>query len=184
MPELETYIALLRGINVGGKHKLPMKDLVQIVSDCRCTGARTYIQSGNVVFRAPRAGAQELPALIAKQIEGRFGFAAPIVLRNRKELARVVRDNPFIKAGVPENALHVYFLADAPSAEAVKSLDSNRSAPDAFRVIGREVYLNLPNGMARTKLTNAYFDSRLSTVSTARNWATVKTLLEMCSVAG
>jgi uncharacterized protein (DUF1697 family) len=80
---------------------------------------------------------------------------------------------------LPERALYVYFLADKPAASAVKTLDPNRSAPDEFRVHGCEIYLHLPNGMGRSKLTNAYFDSKLSTICTARNWATVKTLLEM-----
>ncbi len=176
---METYVALLRGINVGGKHKLPMKELAQMVCDCKCFDVRTFIQSGNVVFAASPAAAQRVPALLAKRIEESFGFPVPVVLRTREELARTVRDNPFAKAGLPESTLYVYFLADVPSADAVKSLDANRSAPDAFRAIGREIYLHLPNGMGRTKLTNAYFDSKLSTVSTARNWATVQKLLEM-----
>ena len=179
MPQLETYVALLRGINVGGKHKLPMKELAETVNACECSQVRTYIQSGNVVFAASRKCAQELPAVLAERIEERFGFQVPVMVRAREELARVIRDNPFVKAGLPEHTLHVYFLADLPAADAVQSLDANRSAPDAFRVIGREIYLHLPNGMGRTKLTNAYFDSRLSTSSTARNWATVKKLLEM-----
>jgi len=77
--------------------------------------------------------------------------------------------------------LHVYFLADLPSASAVKSLDANRSIPDEFRVVGREIYLHVPNGMGRTKLTSTYFDSKLSTICTARNWATINTLLQMMS---
>ena len=96
-------------------------------------------------------------------------------------MAQAVRDNPFLKAGLPQQMLHVYFLADMPSSDAVKSLDPQRSAPDAFHISGREIYLHLPNGMARTKLTNAYFDSKLKTVCTARNWATVLKLLEMMS---
>jgi uncharacterized protein (DUF1697 family) len=179
MPRLETYVALLRGINVGGKHKLPMKELAELVNGCGCSEVRTYIQSGNVVFAASRKCADELPALLAQRIEKRFGFQVPVIVRGREELARVLRDNPFVKAGLPEQTLHVYFLADLPSTAAVKSLDANRSAPEAFRTIGREIYLHLPNGMGRTKLTNAYFDSKLSTFSTARNWATVNKLLEM-----
>ena len=179
MPQLETYVALLRGINVGGKHKLPMKALADMVNGCGCSEVRTYIQSGNVVFAASRKCAQELPAVLAERIEESFGFQVPIIVRAREELARVMRDNPFVKAGLPEHTLHVYFLAALPAADAGKTLDANRSAPDAFRVVGREIYLHLPNGMGRTKLTNAYFDSRLSTFSTARNWATVKTLVKM-----
>jgi uncharacterized protein (DUF1697 family) len=93
-----------------------------------------------------------------------------------------VRDDPFVRAGVPQQTLYAYFLADLPTKDAIKNLDPQRSAPDAFRVLDGQVYLHLPNGMARTKLTNAYFDSKLSTVCTARNWATVLALLQMMNV--
>ncbi|MGA2905413.1 MAG: DUF1697 domain-containing protein [Candidatus Korobacteraceae bacterium] len=176
-----TYVAMLRGINVGGKHVLPMKQLAEMFVEARCANVRTYIQSGNVIFTASPKVIKGLPALLKKKIEERFGFSVPVVLRNREELAQAARSNPLLKAGLPEQTLHVYFLADVPTADAVKALDPHRSAPDAFHVSGREVYLHLPNGMARTKLTNAYFDSKLSTIATARNWATVLKLLEMMS---
>ena len=94
-------------------------------------------------------------------------------------MQKVARSNPFLKAGLPEITLYVYFLADEPAAAAVKSLDPNRSPGDRFHLSGREVYMHLPNGAGRSKLTSAYFDSRLSTVATARNWATTLKLLEM-----
>lgn len=172
-------VALLRGINVGGKHRLPMQQLAEIFREAQCNEVRTYIQSGNVIFRSSPAVVEGLPERIARKIEQRFGFVAPVILRTAAQVAQTVRNNPFLLAGMPEKTLHVYFLADTPSATAIKSLDPDRSSPDAFRVLDRQVYLHLPDGMARTKLTNAYFDSKLSTVSTARNWATVLTLLEM-----
>lgn len=181
MAQCETFVALLRGINVGGKHKLPMKELAPIFADAKCSAVRTYIQSGNVVFGASPSLAPKLPMLLAKNIEQRFGFAVPVIIRNRDEMAQVVRGNPFVKQALPESALSVYFLADQPSAAAVKSLDPNRSAPDQFHVVGRHIYLHTPNGMGRTKLTSTYFDSKLATVCTARNWATVNTLLGMMS---
>lgn len=181
MEQVIPYVALLRGINVGGKHIVPMKQLAEIFTAAKCANVRTYIQSGNVVFTAPPKVAKVLPALLAKKIEERFGFCVPVVLRDREELANAVRCNPFLKAGLPQPTLHVYFLADMPTADAVKSLDPERSAPDAFHVSSREIYLHMPNGMARTKLTSAYFDSRLKTVCTARNWNTVLKLLEMMS---
>jgi uncharacterized protein (DUF1697 family) len=184
MAASETYVALLRGINVGGKHKLPMKEVAQIFRECKCADVRTYIQSGNVVFQASRTAASSLPMLIAKKLEQRFGFMVPIILRTREEMARVVGGNPFSKAGLPETALHVYFLAAQPSTDAVKCLDPSRSAPDEFLVVGREIYLHVPNGMGRTKLTSTYFDSKLSTVCTARNWATVNKLLQMMEESG
>jgi len=181
MEQVGTYVALLRGINVVGKHIVPMKQLAETFTDARCGNVRTYIQSGNVVFNASPKALKGLSAVLTKRVEERFGFSVPIVLRNRQEVAQAVRDNPFLKAGLPQQMLHVYFLADMPSSDAVKSLDPQRSAPDAFHISGREIYLHLPNGMARTKLTNAYFDSKLKTVCTARNWATVLKLLEMMS---
>jgi len=179
MQESQTYLALLRGINVGGKHILPMKDLAAIFAESKCAEVRTFIQSGNVVFSASAEAAKQLPAVIGGRIEQRFGFSVPVILRDRKELAKAIRENPFAQQGLPETALHVYFLADLPNAAAVKSLDPSRSSPDEFRVVGRHIYLHLPNGMARTKLTSAYFDSKLSTVCTARNWATTNKLLEL-----
>ena len=184
MTKIQPYIALLRGINVGGKHIVPMKEVAAIFADAKCSDVRTYIQSGNVVFTGSRDAAKSLPALLGKKIEERFGFAVPVIIRNRDELAQVVCESPFIKQGLPEHTLHVYFLADLPSTAAVKSLDANRSAPDEFRVAGRHIYLHVPNGMGRTKLTSTYFDSKLSTICTARNWATVNKLLEMIEASG
>jgi uncharacterized protein (DUF1697 family) len=171
------YCALLRGINVGGKAKLPMKELAAIFAACGATGVKTYIQSGNVVFASEDAEAcvAAVTAAIAKQ----YGYPGRIVLRSGAEMKSCLANNPFARAGAEESALHVYFLAEAPRPDAVKGLDAGRSTPDEFVVKGREVFLFLPNGMARTKLTNAYFDSRLGTVSTARNWRTVGALVGM-----
>jgi uncharacterized protein (DUF1697 family) len=174
-----THLALLRGVNVGGKNKLPMKDLAALFVAAECKDVRTYIQSGNVVFQAPVKVAARLPVLIAEGIAGQFGHKPPVILRTVEQLRDVVAHNPFLEAGVPENKLHVLFLADEPSPSQVAALDPNRSPPDAFIVRGREVFLHLPEGVADSKLTNAYFDSKLATVSTGRNWRTVTTLLGM-----
>lgn len=179
MSNESTYVALLRGINVGGKHIVPMKQLVEMFTEAKCVNVRSYIQSGNVVFTAPPKVAKVLPDVLGKKIEDRFGFSAPIILRNRDEMQKVARSNPYLKAGLPEITLYVYFLADEPSAAAIKSLDPNRSPGDRFHVSGREVYMHLSNGAGRSKLTSAYLDSRLSTVATARNWVTTLKLLEM-----
>ncbi|MGB8889161.1 MAG: DUF1697 domain-containing protein [Candidatus Korobacteraceae bacterium] len=172
-------VALLRGINVAGKHQLPMKQLTEFFVEAKCAEVRTYIQSGNVIFKASAGLREELSQCISKKIEQRFGFTCPVILRTATQMAQTVRDNPFLRADMATQTLYVYFLADAPSASAVKTLDPARSAPDAFHLLDRQIYLHLPNGMARTKLTNAYFDAKLATVCTARNWTTVLTLLKM-----
>jgi uncharacterized protein (DUF1697 family) len=174
-----TYVGLLRGINVGGKNKLPMKDLAAMFVAAGCGDVRTFIQSGNVIFKSDATLSRRVPDLVAAQIAERFGYRTPVVLRSAEQIREVIRANPFVEAGTDEDALHVMFLADLPKAAAVAALDPERSPGDTFVVCGRDVYLRLPNGGAKTKLTNAYFDSKLVTVSTVRNWRTTTKLLEL-----
>jgi uncharacterized protein (DUF1697 family) len=173
------HVALLRGINVGGKNMLPMKALAEIFMSAGCRDVVTYIQSGNVVFSASAPVLKKLPTVVSAKIAEGFGHRVPVVLRSHDELAAVIRDNRFPEAVGQEKTLYVAFLADAPSAEAIAKLDPQRSPPDRFVVVGRDMYLHLLNHAAKTKLTNAWMDSRLSTISTARNWATVLKLHEM-----
>ncbi len=176
---LGVHVALLRGINVGGKHKLPMQELTAMFVAAGCSDVRTYIQSGNVMFRAERALTARIPMLIAQAINDAKGFDVPVVSRSADELEQIEHNNPFLAAGADAAKVHVVFLATTPSAEAVAGLDAERSPPDEFSVQEREIYLHLPNGVARTKLTNDYFDRALGTISTVRNWRTVLKLVEM-----
>ncbi len=171
------HVALLRGINVGGRNQLPMRELAALFAGAGCREVRTYLQSGNVVFASEETAGLE-PRL-AGAIEAQFGMRVPVVVRSAEEMRQAVRGNPFVKARVPEEMLHVYFLADAPDAAAIKGLDAKRSPEDTFVVAGREIYLHLPSGVARTKLTNVYFDKALGTVSTMRNWRTCLALTAM-----
>lgn len=172
------HVALLRGVNVGGKNRLPMKELAALFEAAGCTGVRTYIQSGNVVFRADARTAKGLAGTVEAAITRRFGFTAPVVLRRADALDAVLHRNPFLAEGVDPVALHVAFLAEPPAAARVKALDPQRSPPDRFAVRGAEVYLCCPNGMGRSKLTTAWLDASLATTSTVRNWNTVRTLAE------
>jgi uncharacterized protein (DUF1697 family) len=171
-----SQVALLRGINVGGKNKLPMRELAGLFEDAGCANVRTFIQSGNVIFTATPKVSASLAAAITAGITERYGYRVPVILRTAQELREVVSDNPFPGA---EEILHVMFLADRPSPAKIAALDPNRSAPDTFIVRGQEIYLHLLNGVADSKLTNAWFDSKLGTVSTSRNWRTVTKLLAM-----
>jgi uncharacterized protein (DUF1697 family) len=174
-----TYVALMRGINVGGKNRITMADLSAVFAAAKCADVRTYIQSGNVVLSAEAGVAGGLAAAVAKRLEKDFALKTPVVLRAASELAEVARKNPFAGRSEWENASHVMFLADAPAEAAIAALDAKRSPGDEFRVVGRDIYLWCPKGVGNTKLTNAYFDSKLKTVSTGRNWRTVLALLEM-----
>jgi uncharacterized protein (DUF1697 family) len=175
----EVYVALLRGINVGGKNSLPMKDLAEIFEKAGCSHVTTYIQSGNVVFKADAKLAQKISDVISKEIKKGFKLDVPVVVRSAKELMKVSKSNPFFKKGGTIDTVHVAFLLHTPQKTAIQSLDAKRSPGDAFEVVGSEVYMHCPNGFGRTKLTNQYFDSKLATTSTVRNWKTVLKLLEM-----
>ena len=177
-------VALLRGINVGGKNRLRMKELIALFVDAGCDDVRTYIQSGNVVFRTGPAVGEEISSIISASILSRFGYRVPVITRTAREFQEIVRANPFVKAGAEADKLHVIFLAELPDGAQVEALDPDRSPGDEFAVQGREIYLHCPNGVARSKLTNSYFDSRLSTTSTTRNWRTVQRLFELATGAG
>lgn len=171
------HVALMRGINVGGKNKLPMKDLAAMFVSAGCRDVTTYIASGNVAFTASDKIVGKLATVIAARIAKDLGLTIPVVLRSADELAGVVTRNPFAEADPATLAL--MFLATAPTKAQIAALDPRRSPGDVFAVVGRDVYLQLGNGFADTKLTNGYFDTKLATVSTARSWRTVGKLIAM-----
>jgi uncharacterized protein (DUF1697 family) len=170
------HVALLRGINLGGR-QIPMKKLAEMFGEAGCSDVKTYIQSGNVIFKAADAG--RAIARIGKALSDQFRFEVPIVTRTAAELRDVAESNPYLRAGKVAAKLYVVFLANQPEKARVAALDPERSPPDEFTVRGREIYLHCPNGLGRTKLSNQYFDAKLATTSTVRNWRTVLTLLDM-----
>jgi uncharacterized protein (DUF1697 family) len=176
--QMDWHIALLRGVNVGGKHLLAMKDLVAMVEAEGGRDVSTYIQSGNVVFRATPSVVERLPSTLGRILADRFALDVTVMTRSAAALRLVVESNPFVSTGADPATLHVAFLAGAPTAARIAGLDPDRSPPDRFEVRGHVVYLHLPNGMARTRLTNAYLDAKLGTTSTVRNWRTVVHLLD------
>lgn len=175
------HAALLRGVNVGGKNRLAMKDLARVCEGLGCQDVRTYLQSGNVVYRASPELAGRMQTDLRAALAAELGLDVPVVTRDARALHVVVAGNPYLARGVDPAALHVAFLADLPEAPLVAALDPARSPGDAFEVADADIYLHLPNGVARTKLTNAWFDTRLHTTSTVRNWNTVLALAAMVS---
>jgi len=179
MSQSGLHIALLRGINVGGRNKLPMRELVKIFEEAGCNEVQTYIQSGNVLYRADKTVARGLAASVTDGIRKNLGLEIPVVTRTALQWRKVVAANPFLSEGFDPSTVAVGFLGSRPTPKAIASLDPDRSPPDSFRVSGSEIYLSMPNGVARSKLTNAYFDRTLGTVTTVRNWKTTLKLLEL-----
>lgn len=176
------HVALLRGINVGGRNKLPMARLRELFDAAGATDVRTYIQSGNVVFRAAPEAVDGIAEAVRSSIQAELGLVVPVVTRTAAELVETARVCPYSdEAAQNPRAVHVMFLDREPSADEVATLDPDRSPPDVFQVIGREVHAHCPNGLARTKLSNAWFDRALGTVSTGRNWRTLQKLIALSS---
>lgn len=173
------YVAFLRGINVGGNNKLPMKDLIALCEKLGAEDVSTYIQSGNILFSAKAPLAKQFSEKLSAAIAADFALKVPVVLRSAEDLLSVLQNNPYMRQKPDLKTLHVLFLADKPTAAGVQKLDAKRSPPDSFEVRGQDLYLCLPNGVGRSKLTNAYFDSTLKTISTLRNWNTVAKLCDL-----
>ena len=174
-----TWVALLRALNVGGRNRLAMAELVAAFEAAGAREVTTYIQSGNVLFRSGRKEAAEVATRVGAALTDRLGVEVPVVIRTCAELRAVARANPFLRDGADPAALHVLFLGGRPAASRVSSLDPARSPRDRFAVAGREVYLHCPAGIGRSKLTGDYFEGRLAMTATARNWRTVTALIEM-----
>jgi uncharacterized protein (DUF1697 family) len=172
-----TYVALLRGINVGGNRIIKMADLRETFVAAGARDVETYIQSGNVVFGHAARSATKLAADLEKQLASDAGFPVPVVLRTAAELAGVIAENPFAKADVDQ--LHVSFLASALPADALAAVDAKAFTPERFFTAAREVYMLLPGGMGRSKLVGAIMKVKAMAPATARNWRTVMTLSEM-----
>lgn len=175
-----TYVALLRGVNVGGKNPLPMKEARAAFTAIGLSDVATYIQSGNFVFRAS-APREVLAEAMSSALNQTFGLNVPVVMRTAGELQRIRRQHPFAADATDARQLHVGFLSQKPELSDVKTLDPERSPPDRFAIKGSNLYLFFPKGSARSKLTVQYFDSRLHCVTTVRNWKTVNVLADMAA---
>jgi uncharacterized protein (DUF1697 family) len=169
---MSTHVALLRGINVGRRTMVSMKTLRELFEAMRYSDVVTYIQSGNVVFDAPRAPTS--PAAIETRISETFGLDVAVVLRTAKELADVLKRTPYTDT----EKVHVMFLNGAPSKAAFAKVDAGAFGSDEFRIGHKEIYLHLPNGVGQSKLPGA-LARQASPEATLRNWRTVTKLAEL-----
>lgn len=172
-------IALLRGINVGGKNKLKMADLRDSLTAAGLADVRTYIQSGNICFRSNETPAK-LEALIQRTILQDFGFDVPTLVRPQSFLKKLIDSSPYCENGVPSHdvkELHATILAKKPTTKSVAAL--KELSTDDFEIIGNVIYLRCPNGYSKTKLTNGFIERKLGSQATTRNWKTICTIAEM-----
>ncbi|MEO8102649.1 MAG: DUF1697 domain-containing protein [Betaproteobacteria bacterium] len=175
---MNTWIALFRGINVGGNRLLPMKELAALIETLGVTQVRTYIQSGNVIFCGGGANAASLSNRIEAAVGRQFGFTPQVLLLTLKEFERAVGANPFPQAAHAPNTLHLAFLAQRPARPDIAGLNATRSGEEQFLLDGKVFYLYAPAGIGKSKLA-ARFERLLGVPATARNGNTVLKILEL-----
>ena len=178
---MPVYIALLRGVNIGPHKRMKMEKLVASCAACGWPNAKTYIQSGNVVLKAPKISPESLARKLEAQILADFGFSSDVIVRSREQIETIVAANPLLKLrGVDSERLHVVFLSGPPSGDAINKLQSLTLVPDQVRIAGKEIYFYFPNGVSGSSLWKHPLDKVVKVSGTMRNWNTVN---KLCQIA-
>lgn len=172
------YVAFLRGINVGGKTVIKMERLREVFSSLGFENVKTYIQSGNVIFETRKTDDKKLAAKIEAAVEKEF-FKTPVMIRSIDEIKEAVENNPFAGEVFEEKLFHLIFLSEKLSGEKAETLLANNNEKEKFAVRNREVYCLLRDGFSESLLGKKYIDNKLKTPATARNWRTMKKILEL-----
>ena len=175
---MKTYIALFRGINVGGKNVLPMNELESMLENIGLQNVKTYIQSGNAVFQSQETNASLLANHIRAAIKESRGFEPQVLLLEPEEIEKVVQENPFPEAESEPKALHLHFLSSEPRSPDLEALERIKSERERFVLEDSVFYLHAPDGIGRSKLV-ANAEKVLGVSMTGRNWRTACKLMDM-----
>jgi uncharacterized protein (DUF1697 family) len=177
---MNVVISMLRGVNVGGHHKIRMDALKALYESLGLRDVQTYVQSGNVIFSTKERDIERLAIEIENSIERSFGFRPPVILRTVAELREVIRKNPFAaRQGIEPAKLHVIFLARDPGQEARDKMLTIKVEPEELHMEAREYYIYFPAGMGQSKLPTAAIAKTLKVPETGRNWNSVTKMLEI-----
>lgn len=177
---MAVFISLLRGINVTGHNRIKMNDLRELYEALDLKKVRTYLQSGNVVFKYDEPDKSTLTDTIEKGIKQTSGLEIKVLLRTAEELETTINNNPFLQESNTEpERLYITFLSSSRDRVRLQALQENRDKNDRFIISNEEIYLYCPNGYGKTKYSNDFFERKLKITATTRNWKTVNTLLEM-----
>jgi uncharacterized protein (DUF1697 family) len=178
---MATMIAFLRGVNMTGHNMIRMTDLAALFKKLGYKDSEAYIQSGNVIFTnsGDQAG-NEIELLIEKAIKRKFGHDIFVMIRSVEELRKVLTSNPFMSAENPDQTKHAaIFLKKTPSLAQTDKISGIDYPPDKFAVSGREIFIWCPNGFGKTKLYTNFFENKMKVTGTARNWKTIRTIVEI-----
>lgn len=178
---MKSYISFLRGINVSGQKKILMLDLKALLEKIGLEDVVTYIQSGNIIFKSERKiSEKEFELIIGDALKQRYNFEVPVIVISIDEYKSIVADNVFLKEKeMNVEKLHVTFLADIPSIDKLKDMESINFVPDKFCIVGKAIYVYCPESYGNTKLSNTFFERKLKIQATTRNWKTCQKMVEI-----
>jgi uncharacterized protein (DUF1697 family) len=177
---MQTYIAILRGINVSGQKMIKMDSLKAQMEELGFKNVETYIQSGNIIFEYQKVDKSDLVKQIEHKIFEKYGFKVPVIIRTPQEFEHILSHNSFIISRNEDiNKLHVTFLSELPAQELLNNFPKPENIADELVISGDHVYVFCPNGYGNTKLNNNFFENKLKVIATTRNWKTVIKLGEM-----
>ncbi|HEY1928192.1 MAG TPA: DUF1697 domain-containing protein [Caulobacteraceae bacterium] len=171
------HVALLRGVNVGGRNRIAMDALRQIATGLGLVGARTYLQSGNLVFLAPEGAGAAIEVALRRALAQQLGIEVPVVVRTLPAMAATIAANPFAEAasGEPSHLL-VTFTSGTPRRDRLDEIRAAARLGERVELVGRELFIHYVGGVAGSRLTTALIDRELGAIGTARNWTTVVAL--------
>lgn len=179
---MTTYIALLRGVNVSGRKKIKMADLISHLAELNLQSVKTYIQSGNILFKSEESNQSILEQQIKDKIEEKYGFDVPVMVKLATDFQRVIENNPFAKDEANDiKCMHITFLGDLPTQEKTEHLACYNYPSEEYVLENKDIYLYAPNGYGRAKMTNNFFEKKLKVHATTRNWKTVNKLFVMAN---
>jgi uncharacterized protein (DUF1697 family) len=176
----QTYFALLRGINVGGKNMIPMAGLKKLFEQHGFLSVTTYLQSGNVVFLSTMTDEKEMELLLKQSIHETFGLQIEVFVKQASILSGLINQNPFNdRVELEGDKTGLVFLSGIPSSEGIEKLSKFDVLPDEFFILRDYIFIYCPNGFGRARLTNAVLESKLKVKSTVRNWKTIQALAKI-----
>lgn len=180
---MQTFIAILRGINVNGQKIIKMDKLKDLFVHLNFKNVKTYIQSGNSIFQSENTDCQDLEKQIQQTILSNFGFEVPTMVKSKTDWQTLAKNNPFVdERAIDITKLHVTFLSEIPEQGLIEKIEQGNYGADQWIIIDKTIYLFCPDGYGNTKLSNNFFENKLKVTATTRNWKTVNELLQMTEI--
>lgn len=176
---MNNYVAVLRGINVSGQRMIAMKDLKALCVKEGFNNVMTYIQSGNIVFESDESDTEKLEKIISEMIKNHYNFDVPVMVLTSEELKDIYTNNPHITDNKDISKLHVTLLGKIPETKLIESIRDEKLQSDECVIGEKVIYLYCPDGYGMTKFSTTFFEKKLATLATTRNWKTITALIEL-----